>query len=164
MNGLRKLAAVVALATSSLTLGCAEMLANAAKDSYIKQQVTESPIAKPADEVWPALVGHLSKQGWAIGTADDANHKLRTADRPSSTCTNPGSKSWIEASLSPLQQGVALNIRRFTECRKTDGTVGLNLEERDWTMELEVLRAVDPQRAAAIEAEGERRKQAELKK
>lgn len=162
MNALWKLAGILALSTASL--GCAEMLAQGAKDAYIQQQVTETAIAKPVEDVWPALIGQLSKQGWAIGSADDANHKLRTADKTDSVCTNPGSKAWIEASATPVAQGVALSIKKFVQCRKTDGTVGLNLETREWQTELEVLRAVDPQRAAAIEAEGERRKQAELKK
>lgn len=140
--------------------GCAEMLAQAMKDSYIQQELDKAPIAKPQSEVMAETVSVLTAEGWSI--SNDGGNTMRSQDKASSTCPNAGSKTWVEAVAEERGGGVELRIQQHTDCYKENGEKGLTLNQRLWTSEMAVLKRLEPERAAKIEAEGERRKQAEL--
>ncbi|MBK6516263.1 MAG: hypothetical protein IPM79_02515 [Polyangiaceae bacterium] len=143
-----------------MTSGCAEILAQAVKDSYIQQELKKTPIQKSQSEVMAATVEVLTAEGWTI--SNDGGNTMKSQERASSNCSNPGSRTWVEAIAEDVGNGIELSIKEYIKCPKSDGSEGINMTQGKWLIEFAVVKKLEPERAAALEAEGEKRKQAEL--
>ncbi len=147
------LAVTVALAL--LSTGCAAIRAAGARDSYIQSQVVDQPIGRPVEQVWPALKTVLAARGTMIAESDDSYFTLKTTVAPDSS--TQGQVHWFTANAQRLDAtSCKMKIVYVTEATATDGRKA-RIDQHDWQLELEVLKLVDPQRAAAIEGEAQSR-------
>lgn len=143
------------LAVAVLSTGCAAMRGASARDSYLQSQVVDQPIAKPVEQVWPALKAALFSKGVIVGEIDDNFFTLKTLPKVDSGSANQ--LHYYDAKAQRLDaNSCRIQVIYVTEATATDGRKS-RIDSRDWQFELEVLKSVDPARAEAIEAEGQRR-------
>jgi len=148
---MRRSTFLMGLVGIALTMGsCAAMRGMAAKHAYIEEQTENHEYAKPLSEVWPQARQLLFEQGFEVKDTDASNAetewKVEDKER----------QRYLLSGIEVGDDKCKVQFTRATEY-KTDGKWGSTDTERDIKMEYALIKKVEPDEHAKIEAEANAR-------
>ncbi len=148
-----KILSAVAVA-AVLVSGCAAMRAAQAKNDYLKAQTQNLVIAQPLEQVWPSVQRVVFAHGYQLKqTSSLGAFSMETESKYESSNTGSVAKRYLIQGFT-AEGGSRVTFTYFAERSSNTGTS--TDSGRDWKLEYELLKIVDPQRAEQLDAEGER--------
>jgi hypothetical protein len=133
--------------------GCATFRASSARHQYIESQSKDFVYAKPAGEVWPAARQILFEKGYEVKNTGEGG----TLTAESEWKYDGKNRSRYLAQVNKVDDGhckvVFTKMEGDRKSQSTDST-------RDVGTEWELIQKVEPERAAEIKAEAEKRAEA----
>jgi hypothetical protein len=165
---MRKRAATWAL-TATL-FGCAGLGPARARETYLRQQLDDLEYAKPIGEVWPDVLRLLAERGYSLVGRDREKAglpeqgflgRLVSAGFETQQLGEEGravETDWDRHRLRYRVEGRCAGGRcriEFTSIKQDEMDPARDQRWRDREMELDLLRRVDPEAAARIEAGAE---------
>jgi hypothetical protein len=132
------------------TAGCATFRGASARHQYIESQSRDYVYAKPAGEVWPAARAMLFEKGYEVKNTGEGG----TLTAESEWKYDGKNRSRYLIQVNPVDEGhckvVFTKLEGDRKSTSTDST-------RDIGTEWELIQRVEPERAAEIKAEAEKR-------
>jgi hypothetical protein len=133
--------------------GCAAFRGASARHEYISSQTQEFVFAKGAPDVWPVARQLLFEKGFEVKNTGEAG--ALTAESEWKYEDNRRTRYLIQ--VNPVDPGHCKVV--FTKMSGQSSSKS-NDSERDLGTEWELIQKVEPERAAAIKAEGDKRGEA----
>jgi hypothetical protein len=135
------------------TAGCATFRGASARHQHIEGQTKDFVFAKPAGEVWPAARALLFEKGYVVKNTGEAG-----ALAAESEWKYDGTRrSRYLVQVNPVDEGHCKVVFTKMEGEKKSTT---NDSSRDLGTEWELIQKVEPERAAEIKAEADKRGEA----
>jgi hypothetical protein len=135
------------------TAGCATFRGISAKHQYIESQAKEFVFAKSASEVWPAARQLLFEKGYTVKNTGESG--ALTAESEWKYEDKRRSRYLVQ--VNPVDEGHCKVVFTKMEGEMNSKT---NDSTRDVGLEWELIQKVEPERAAEIKTEADKRAEA----
>jgi hypothetical protein len=167
--GLAALPSVALWAAMALALGgCASARVAAARDGYLQTELETWVYPQPCGTLWPEVLRQVASEGFALVGADRAaagkppqsgvanffseGYATRATSEGGLQAASDWNRSWVRYVANGTPSGAGCTVRYTRVTQPDTDDPGKVFSAPDWEMALALLRRVDPQAAARVEA------------
>jgi hypothetical protein len=159
---------VVVAATALLLAGCASTRLAAAQDRYLQEKLDTWVYPKTCKELWPDVVRLLASKGFSLAGEDrvvageprQSDFMAAISEGFETRQTYDGglvlgtswNKNWVRYRASGAVIGRGCSVTFLRDVQPDTDDPGKMVTTTDYDLMMELLRRVDPQAAAGIEA------------